>query len=64
MFRPTRCGSTSAGAITRGRTITMCPLPDILPILLKARVGGLYVPFANPRHAHEYKVLRDLPLAP
>ena len=40
------------------------PFADILPILLRARVGGLYVPFANPRHAHEYKVLRTLPLAP
>ena len=39
------------------------PLADILPILRKARVGGLYLPFANPRHAHEYKVLRSLPLA-
>ena len=39
------------------------PLADILPILRKAKVGGLYLPFANPRHAHEYKVLRDLPLA-
>ena len=39
------------------------PFADILPILLKAKVGGLYVPFANPRHAHEYKVLRRLPLA-
>ena len=40
------------------------PFAGILPILLRARVGGLYVPFANPRHAHEYKVLRNLPLAP
>src|SRR4051812_35435603 len=40
------------------------PFADILPILLRARVGGLYVPFANPRHAHEYKVLRNLSLAP
>jgi 5-methyltetrahydropteroyltriglutamate--homocysteine methyltransferase len=39
------------------------PLADILPILLKAKVGGLYLPFANSRHAHEYKVLRKQPLA-
>jgi 5-methyltetrahydropteroyltriglutamate--homocysteine methyltransferase len=38
------------------------PLADILPILRKAKVGALYLPFANPRHAHEYKVLRKLPL--
>jgi 5-methyltetrahydropteroyltriglutamate--homocysteine methyltransferase len=39
------------------------PLVDILPILQKAAVGGLYLLFANPRHAHEYKVLRRMPLA-
>ncbi len=38
------------------------PLVDILPILQRAAVGGLYLPFANPRHAHEYKVLRGMPL--
>jgi 5-methyltetrahydropteroyltriglutamate--homocysteine methyltransferase len=27
------------------------PLEDILPVLLKADVGGLVLPFANPRHA-------------
>jgi 5-methyltetrahydropteroyltriglutamate--homocysteine methyltransferase len=37
-------------------------LVDILPILQKAAVGGLYLPFANPRHAHEYKLLRSMPL--
>jgi len=37
-------------------------LVDILPILQKAAVGSLYLPFANPRHAHEYKVLRAMPL--
>jgi 5-methyltetrahydropteroyltriglutamate--homocysteine methyltransferase len=40
------------------------PLTDILSILRKAKVGSLYLPFANPRHAHEYKVLRDMPLDP
>ena len=39
------------------------PLADILPILLQAKVGALYLPFANPRHAHEYKVLQKQPLA-
>ena len=39
------------------------PLEDILPILLQADVGALVLPFANPRHAHEYKVLQRLPLA-
>lgn len=39
-------------------------LRAILPILLKAKVGGFLLPFANPRHQHEVKVFRDLPLAP
>ena len=39
------------------------PLEDILPALLKAEVGGLVLPFANPRHAHEYRCLRRFPLA-
>ena len=39
------------------------PLADTLPIIRKAKVGGLFLPFANPRHAHEYKLLRDMPLA-
>jgi 5-methyltetrahydropteroyltriglutamate--homocysteine methyltransferase len=39
------------------------PLADILPIIQKAEVGGFFFPFANPRHAHEYRVLEKLPLA-
>ena len=39
------------------------PLRDILPILLKAKVGGLVLPFANGRHAYEYRCLKDIPLA-
>jgi 5-methyltetrahydropteroyltriglutamate--homocysteine methyltransferase len=38
-------------------------LADILPIIQKANVGGLVLPFANPRHAHEYKLFADHPLA-
>ncbi|MEM7250419.1 MAG: cobalamin-independent methionine synthase II family protein [Pseudomonadota bacterium] len=34
------------------------PLADILPILLEANVGSLVLPFANPRHAHEYHLLK------
>ena len=33
------------------------PLDEILPVLLQARVGALVLPFANPRHAHEYRCL-------
>ncbi|MGA8399521.1 MAG: cobalamin-independent methionine synthase II family protein [Stellaceae bacterium] len=39
------------------------PLEDILPILQKANVGGFVLPFGNPRHQHEYKVLAKHRLA-
>ncbi|HTT79589.1 MAG TPA: epoxyalkane--coenzyme M transferase, partial [Stellaceae bacterium] len=39
------------------------PLADILPLLEQARVGGFVLPFANPRHQHEYRVLAQYPLA-
>ena len=38
-------------------------LRDILPGLLKAKAGAIFLPFANPRHAHEFRVLEDVPLA-
>jgi len=31
------------------------PLAEILPIIRQANVGGFVFPFANPRHAHEYR---------
>jgi 5-methyltetrahydropteroyltriglutamate--homocysteine methyltransferase len=37
-------------------------LHDILPVIARAKVGGWVLPFANPRHAHEYRCLKDLPL--
>jgi 5-methyltetrahydropteroyltriglutamate--homocysteine methyltransferase len=37
-------------------------LQDILPAIAQAKVGGWVLPFANPRHAHEYRCLKDLPL--
>jgi 5-methyltetrahydropteroyltriglutamate--homocysteine methyltransferase len=39
------------------------PLEDILPLLQRAKVGGFVLPFANPRHQHEYRVLAKYPLA-
>lgn len=39
------------------------PLADILPVILKADVGAFVLPFANPRHAHEYKHFADHRLA-
>jgi 5-methyltetrahydropteroyltriglutamate--homocysteine methyltransferase len=38
-------------------------LRDILPAILKAKAGAIYLPFANPRHAHEFRVLKEIPLA-
>ncbi len=37
-------------------------LPEILPAIKRAKVGGFVLPFANPRHAHEYRCLKELPL--
>jgi 5-methyltetrahydropteroyltriglutamate--homocysteine methyltransferase len=39
------------------------PLEEILPILLRAKVGALVLPFANPRHAHEPRCFERMPLA-
>ena len=39
------------------------PLETIWPLLRMANVGGWVLPFANARHAHEFKVLGRLPLA-
>src|SRR5258708_21553640 len=39
------------------------PLAEILPLLEQANVGGVVLPFANPRHQHEYRVLQKFPLA-
>jgi 5-methyltetrahydropteroyltriglutamate--homocysteine methyltransferase len=36
------------------------PLEDIIPVLRRTNVGGFVLPFANPRHAHEFRYLRDL----
>jgi len=38
------------------------PLEDILPALQKANVGGFVLPFANPRHAHEFRLFAKYPL--
>ncbi len=39
------------------------PLDDVLPIILRTKVGALVLPFANPRHAHEFRCFEKLPLA-
>ncbi|HEY4375343.1 MAG TPA: cobalamin-independent methionine synthase II family protein [Burkholderiales bacterium] len=39
------------------------PLRKIWPVIRQTKVGGFVLPFANSRHAHEIKVLRDMPMA-
>jgi 5-methyltetrahydropteroyltriglutamate--homocysteine methyltransferase len=38
------------------------PMAEILPVIGKTRAGGWVLPVANPRHQHEYRCLKDLPL--
>ena len=38
------------------------PMSEILPMISRAHVGGWVLPIANPRHQHEYRCLKDLPL--
>ena len=38
------------------------PLEEILPAILQAKVGGLFLPFAGPRHAHEFRCFAKTPL--
>lgn len=38
------------------------PLSEVAPIILKARPAALCIEGSNPRHAHEWKVWRDIPL--
>jgi 5-methyltetrahydropteroyltriglutamate--homocysteine methyltransferase len=35
-------------------------LQEIIPVLRRAKVGGFALPFANPRHAHEYRYVKEL----
>jgi 5-methyltetrahydropteroyltriglutamate--homocysteine methyltransferase len=38
------------------------PLEEILPIVQQAKVGGFVLPFAGPRHAHEFRCFAKMPL--
>ena len=53
---------TPAGGNYEGPHDCDVDLHDILPAIAQAKVGGWVLPFANPRHAHEYRCLKDLPL--
>src|SRR4029079_5880406 len=35
------------------------PLERLLPVVARAKIGGLLIEGANPRHAHEWAVFRD-----
>jgi 5-methyltetrahydropteroyltriglutamate--homocysteine methyltransferase len=37
------------------------PLEEILPLLYEANVSALVLPFANPRHEHEWRALEKHP---
>jgi len=37
-------------------------LAEILPAIAQAKVGAWVLPFANPRHAHEYRCVANLPM--
>ena len=39
------------------------PFEAIWPVIRQLNVGAFVLPFANPRHAHEHRVFRKLPLA-
>ena len=38
------------------------PLEDIVDLLYETKVGALVLEMANPRHAHEHRVYRNIPL--
>ena len=57
-IRPKRaCACIAAGATTRAAPARH-PMREILPVLYGAKVSGLSVEFANPRHQHEYAALK------
>jgi 5-methyltetrahydropteroyltriglutamate--homocysteine methyltransferase len=35
-------------------------LEDIIPVIREANVGGFVLPFANPRHEHEFRLVKNL----
>jgi 5-methyltetrahydropteroyltriglutamate--homocysteine methyltransferase len=47
-----------------GPHTTDVPLRDIVDLILKVRVGAYVIEAANPRHEHEWKVWKDVKLAP
>ena len=51
-----------AGATTRARTTATWRCATSCPSIQRANVGAFFLPFANPRHAHEFRVFAEMPL--
>ena len=47
---------------SEGPHIYDVPLEEILGLFYEAKVGALVMEMANPRHGHEHRVYRDMPL--
>ena len=47
---------------TEGPHIYDVPLEEILGLFYEANVGALVMEMADPRHGHEHRVYRDIPL--
>ena len=47
---------------SEGPHIYDVPLEEILGLLYEAKVGALVMEMANPRHGHEHRMYRDIPL--
>ena len=47
---------------SEGPHIYDVPLEEILGLFYEAKVGALVMEMANPRHGHEHRVYRDIPL--
>ena len=56
---PIGCGCTSAGATTRGRTITTWRWRRSCPLLMRAKPAGLLFETSNPRHQHDWAAFED-----
>ena len=61
-IRPDRMRMHICWASTGGPHHRDLPLKDIADVVVRARPGALVVAGANPRHEHEWKVWRDVPL--
>ena len=61
--RATGCGCMCAGATTKARTTATCRSRTSCRSCRRRMSAASCLPFANPRHQHEYRVLEKHPLA-